>query len=311
MPKGVFKREDKHKDIVGERFGRLVVTNYYRRSGYKMVTVKCDCGIVKESRLSSLIDGYTVSCGCYAKEIARERMLTHGLSTHPLYDRYMGMLNRCYEPTRKDYRHYGGRGIRVCDRWLEPYAKGLNNFIEDMAEGFNKNLELERSDVNGNYCPENCCWVTRSKQVINRRKMGNSFDAHFVKHGGRTLCIAEWADEIGIPATMLADRLTKLQWTVEKALTTPPKFREMYVEIQGEQLKIDKVFKFPPNLYPAAKALGVTTAQYISNIFYEMGVVRGVLCKEVVEIKPTKDWSDKILKVKLTKEVLAKLNISY
>ena len=129
------------------------------------------------------------------------------------------MIKRCTKPNRKDYKHYGGRGITVCEQWLG--TNGLPSFIKDMGNTFKDGLELDRIDVNGNYTPDNCRWATRREQVINRRPMGSGFDAHFLTFNGRTMCISQWADVTGLSSKVLADRIGKLKWSVEDTLTKP------------------------------------------------------------------------------------------
>lgn len=213
--------------LIGERFGRWVVESEGEpyiapNSNHTKVryNCKCDCGSKKLVREDTLIKGESTSCGCYAKEQATKRLTTHGLGYHILYSTYIDMVRRCTDPRRKDYKHYGGRGISVCPDWLDKDT-GLAQFITDMLPTYLDGLELDRIDVNGNYCKENCKWVTHREQVINRRSFGSVFDTKFITYMGKTLCISQWADETGIPYKVLIDRLGKLKWSVEKALTTP------------------------------------------------------------------------------------------
>ena len=92
-----------------------------------------------------------------------------------------------------------------------------------MYSTFEDGLELDRIDVNGDYSKENCRWATRRTQVINRRQLGNKCDTHYIEFNGKRLCISQWGDELGINPKAIADRIGKLGWTIEKALTTPLK----------------------------------------------------------------------------------------
>ena len=218
-------------DLTGQRFGRLLVQSLGEpyispksRYEHKRYTCICSCGVVKLIRESSLKYGYTGSCGCLAKDIQRKAMTTHGLTKHPLFTVWFDMNRRCYDVSRKDYKHYGGRGISVCDRWrrVNPEDSApIENFIEDMFSTYDENLEIERVDVNLGYSRENCTWVTRRIQVINRRPSGSKFNTHFIEFDGKRLCISQWADEVGLNSQVLVDRLSKLGWSVEKTLTTP------------------------------------------------------------------------------------------
>lgn len=229
----------------GERFGRLVVESEgaayvspKRKSKHRQYHCLCDCGESKLVRESSLIYKFTESCGCLQKERHKEVATTHGLSHHPLFQTWFDMNRRCYDVRRKDFVHYGGRGITVCQRWRrteEDAESGIISFIADMYPTYTDGLELERIEVNENYSPENCTWATRREQVINRRPYGSSFDTHYIEYSGKVLCISQWADEVGIRAKVLADRLGKLGWSVERALTTPLMKRGKQVCKIGEE----------------------------------------------------------------------------
>lgn len=213
--------------LVGERFGRWFIESIgepyifpSKNSTKVRYNCLCDCGNSRLVREDTLLNGDSTSCGCFAKEKARERATIHGMSNHPLFQIWYDMLRRCYDTKRKDFVHYGGRGISVCENWKDKEI-GMKKFVEDMYDSYKENLELDRIDVNGGYCKENCKWATRQEQVINRRHMGSSFDAKFITYDGETLCISQWAERVGLPYKVLVDHLGKLKWSVERALTTP------------------------------------------------------------------------------------------
>lgn len=164
-------------DIIGQRFERLVVTKYlgfYNKNGKgnkeHYYNAKCDCGnMSQEIMRRNLQNGISKSCGCIHREGLLERITTHGLSKHRLYEIYNGMKKRCLNGNDENYKYYGGRGISICNEWL-----GENGFINfynwSLENGYDEKLTIDRKNVDGNYEPKNCRWSTMKEQVINRRK---------------------------------------------------------------------------------------------------------------------------------------------
>jgi len=200
----------------GDKYGRLTVIREVeaRRSGKQVqrcVECRCDCGVVKEYRLYTLRNGNTKSCGCLAEEGYGANLRTHGLSSSDEYRIWQGMLNRCRSEEDGGHRHYGGRGIRVCDRWIESFEA----FYEDMGPRPSSKHSIDRKDNDGNYEPENCRWATSKEQARNKRVN------YLVEHDGETKCVSEWAELHGLKASVLYYRLVKLGWTFEKAVSHP------------------------------------------------------------------------------------------
>ena len=154
------------------------------------------CGNNFIARVSDARSGRTSTCGCAC----------HGQNRKPVYYVWQAMKKRCMNEEYKDYDAYGGRGIAVCDRWMD-----FKNFYEDMGSK-PEGMSLDRIDNNGNYCPENCRWATTSQQARNKRS------SRYLTHNGRTLCLADWSAETGIGQSVLTHRL-KLGWEIERVLS--------------------------------------------------------------------------------------------
>jgi hypothetical protein len=204
MP-GVLKLEGLH-------FERLFVLHRSSAKGQGRVKFlcKCDCGNLVEILSDQLKSGKTKSCGCLQKERASQSNKTHGLSRTPEYIAWKDMISRCCNENNQYYYNYGGRGIKVCDRWSE-----VENFIEDMGLRLGKNYELDRIENNGNYEPGNCRWTTR---IVNMRNKRTNLVIEF---NGESKTASEWSEVTGIACNVIANRISRYGWSVEKALTEP------------------------------------------------------------------------------------------
>lgn len=158
----------RRNNLVGKRFGRLlVIEKAGKMNGNQTYFCKCDCGNIVRCYHSNLTKGASTSCGCFQKETALKRFTTHGMRKSRLYCIYANMKSRCTNPHNKRYSSYGGRGICVCDDWLHSFE---NFYCWAMQSGYSESLTIDRINVNENYCPENCRWVTISEQSNNQRK---------------------------------------------------------------------------------------------------------------------------------------------
>lgn len=154
-------------DISGQRFGRLTVIKRAKNRGEATAWLcRCDCGNEKVIRTTSIKEGRTKSCGCFNHEVRvnQKIFLVHGMSHDKQFTIWTNMKRRCSDRESKDYKNYGGRGITVCNEWMT-----LEGFWRDMKDGYEEGLTLDRIDVNGNYCKENCKWSTPIEQSNNRR----------------------------------------------------------------------------------------------------------------------------------------------
>lgn len=162
--------ETMKKDLSGNRFGRLIVVGpdepYVSPGGqrHRRWLVKCDCGSEKSVREPHLTKGYTSSCGCLRKEVARESQITHGQTQNPAFKSWRSMIDRCTNQKSHAWPRYGGAGITVCDRWLT-----LENFLQDMGPR-PPGTSIDRIDNTKGYEPGNCRWATAAEQARNTRR---------------------------------------------------------------------------------------------------------------------------------------------
>lgn len=155
-----------YKDISGLRSGRLIAIELSKINsrGAFWVCI-CDCGNKSIVIGSNLRNGRTKSCGCLRKELLIKRNTSHNMSKSAPYRTWRAMKNRCYNKKHPQYHDYGGRGVAVCDRWLNSFE----NFYSDMGDKPTSQHSIDKIDNNGNYEPKNCRWATATQQVRNQR----------------------------------------------------------------------------------------------------------------------------------------------
>lgn len=212
----------KRRDIKGQRFGRLVVVGKApSKNKHTYWRCLCDCGNEIVVRTDSLTRGPTVSCGCYHKDAVTK----HGMYDTPIYAIWSSMVRRCELPSHPAYDNYGGRGIRVCERWVEFAA-----FYEDIGKlRPDRQHSLDRIDNDGDYCPENCRWVTPKQQGRNRR------DNRWLTFGDKRHCLAKWAEITGLGYSTIRERLRR-GWTTEDALTVNPDLGNRWKRLQSQNV---------------------------------------------------------------------------
>lgn len=193
-----------------QKFGRLTILgNAEKRIGERSPrwTCLCDCGRTTTPRVCSVKGGTTLSCGQCPKD---------SVSLWPEYSTWEAMIQRCFNEHSDSFPRYGGRGITVCDRWRHSFA----NFIEDMKRKPTPGHSIERENNDGDYEPGNCVWATRAKQ--NRNMRSN----RWITFKGRTMCLKDWAKDVGVHDVTLSKRLKK--WTLERALTEPRHMEDVH-----------------------------------------------------------------------------------
>jgi len=191
---------------IGKIYGYLTVIKPTKKcsDGHMQYLCKCKCGKTKIIRSNNLNNGGKIGCGCL--RIKHGHCKNNGMSS--VYGIWASMIQRCKNKNNNQYNYYGGRGIKVCQRWLK-----FENFLKDMGEK-PKEKSLDRINNNGNYCKKNCRWATIEQQVSNKRN-NKLFTFH-----NRTQCVSFWAREYGIHLQTFWRRI-KLNWSIEKILNTP------------------------------------------------------------------------------------------
>lgn len=185
-------------DMMGKRFGRLTVIG--REPNGQLRTARwryrCDCGNEGVTDGSTLRRGDTKSCGCWNREVALATLAmartTHGRAGTPGYITWRNMRRRCLNPADPSFKHYGGRGIVVCDRWKDSFAE----FLADMGDP-PAGMTIERVDNDGPYAPDNCRWATRKEQMRNYSRN------RWVTINGETLLLDDWAKRTGLDHTTI------------------------------------------------------------------------------------------------------------
>jgi hypothetical protein len=201
--------------ISGKKFNRLYVIKKigFTKNRQTQWLCLCDCGNTTIVTGSSLKNAHTKSCGCYKIEKIKSTNKKHGMRNSPTYQTWSAMIQRCHNPNNVGYKNYGQRGIDVCKRWRNN-RNGFQNFLLDMGERPNRKYFIERINNNKGYTKNNCIWTTKKEQTRNMRRNIN------ITFNNKTQCLMDWSIELGIPYNTLRSRIFKLNWPVNKALTT-------------------------------------------------------------------------------------------
>lgn len=200
---------------IGFTSGRLVVVEElglrYTNAGkcFSSYLCVCECGSVIEVSQSNLKRNHSQSCGCYKRERCYEANIKHGDLASVEYRAWSEIKRRCYNRNCLSFKNYGGRGIVMCDRWLNSYS----DFLSDMGRKPSPSHSLDRIDVNRGYEPDNCRWATKQEQNSNTRRN------RFIEHSGKRLTLSEWSRITGIPRITIGRRIDYFGWSVERALT--------------------------------------------------------------------------------------------
>ena len=200
-------------DLTDKKFGRLTVINYLGQSKW---LCRCECGNETISNGYELRKGKAKSCGCLRTEriiLEGKKRKIHGMRNTRLYRTWCKIKERCYDPNCKSFKNYGARGITMDKEWFNSFLSFYNWAI---CNQYADSLSIDRIDVNGNYEPSNCRWITMKEQQSNKRN-----NRSFIWENKKFKTIAELEKYTAIPYARLYDRLVKKKWSIEKSLTTP------------------------------------------------------------------------------------------
>lgn len=202
-------------DMTGQRFGKLtVISQAETKNNRAMWLCQCDCGNEKIVAGKHLRNGMVKSCGCYIREYLKECKTKHSKCNSKLYYVYNGIKDRCYNSNKKGYKNYGGRGIVMCQEWLNDFMSFYNWAIENGYSEESKRGEytIDRIDNNGNYEPSNCRWITIREQQKNKR------NNRYITFNEETKTLTDWSLSLGFSVDTVRRRL-KDGWSIERALT--------------------------------------------------------------------------------------------
>lgn len=202
-------------DLSGQTFGYLTAKYDAGRGSHgRLWFCTCKCGNTKVVPATYLLKNVTNSCGCLRNEKLgkiHQKNATHGMSSTRLYNTWAHMIQRCRNPHSDSYRHYGARNIQVAQEWVDSFET-FSNWA--LSHGYNDQLTIERIDVNGNYEPDNCCWIPLVDQAVNRR------NNHFVEYQGQRMTMTAFAKVIGCPTGSIRALLKRCDDDCELAAQT-------------------------------------------------------------------------------------------
>lgn len=213
---------EKHQELIGQKFNRLTILDIWKseENGYYKCRCRCECGNIRENRLTYVKRGVIKSCGCskykYRALPSKNNCVFDGRSAHPLHKIWNAMFDRCENPNNPMFPIYGGRGITVCKEWgdFQKFVKWSNS-IGGKPDGYS----LDRIDPNWNYCPENCRWASAETQQNNKRTN------RYLTYNGETLSLSQWSRKLGISRWAIQYRFMQ-GWSAEDILEIPLNHRK-------------------------------------------------------------------------------------
>jgi hypothetical protein len=198
------------KDLTGERFNSLTLTKYLGRSKW---LCKCDCGNEVAAGITDIKTGKQKSCGCHKARLAADRHRIHGLGFTPEYMIWKGIKSRCFNKNEAAYKHYGGRGITICDAWKDDPVAFINYVGKRPSEAHS----IDRINNDGNYEPGNVRWATPKEQANNQRPRST---LHLITAFGETHSVTEWSRRTGVNRKSILRRVNQ-GWSPEDTVSKP------------------------------------------------------------------------------------------
>ena len=198
----------KFNDLTGKKYNKLTVLSfaYITKSKQKKWKCQCDCGNITYVQGNNIVSGAVKSCGCLKNKKAEIK-----ISDSPLYNTWCKIRYRCLNPKDPAYKDYGARGITICKEWLS-----FINFEKwAFDNGYKENMTIDRIDNNKGYSPVNCRFVDKKTQANNRRS------CRIISYKGETKNLREWCDVLELDYKFIHNRIYKLHWDFEKAVSTP------------------------------------------------------------------------------------------
>lgn len=207
---------------IGNKYGKLTVlsksNNYYIEplTGKRNLiwVCQCECGNIIEVVGKYLTSGNTKSCGCLKIDLLKKRVTKHKLSNTRIYHEYINMKQRCCNPNNKKYPSYGGRGIVICDEWLNEDNGFMNFYNWAISHGYRDDLTIDRINVNGNYEPNNCRWAPNIVQSNNTRRNNN------IEYNGTIFSLMNWCRALGQNYNIIRTRLYN-NYSIQETLFGP------------------------------------------------------------------------------------------
>lgn len=198
-------------NLAGKRYGRWTALTLVEGPGQSRWNCRCECGVEKIVYATSLISGQTLSCGCYRDAENTKRNTVHGKAKQKVNNAWHGIKARTSNPSCKEYKWYGARGIKMCPEWMSSFVR----FYAYVGDPPSDKHSIDRIDNAGDYQPGNVLWATMEEQANNTRRN------NLITALGKTQTAAQWAKETGINAATIAQRISRLKWTADEAVTRP------------------------------------------------------------------------------------------